>query len=105
MSKLNYYDYKIKNFDWVLMANLDTKPEYQRKGLATKLLNELYEDVSKNTGKGVYLFVKKDNSNAIQLYNNLDFKKVKDYKLKSGDYLIMAKGKADRSQIMRMNFS
>jgi len=105
LSKLNYYEYKIKDFDWVLMANLDTKPEFRGQGLATKILNSLYDDISHNTNKGIYLFVKVDNENAINLYKKLGYKTVKTYTLDDGDYLIMAKGKADIKQLTRMNFS
>lgn len=105
ISKLNYYEYKIKNFDWILMSDLDTKPDYRGKGLATKLINELYSDISKNTNKGLYLFVKSDNQVAIKLYTKLNFKKVKNYTLKDGEYIIMAKGNADISQLNKMNFS
>lgn len=105
MSKLNYYDYKIKGFDWVLMANLDTKPEHRGKGLATKLLNNLCDDVSKNTSKGVYMFVRDTNENAIRLYDKLGFDRIKNYKLQDGNYIIMAKGDADKTQFDRMNFS
>ena len=105
ISKLNYYEYKIKNFDWILIANLYTKPEYRGNGFATKLINELYSDISKNTNKGLYLFVKSDNQVAIKLYTKLNFKKVKNYTLEDGKYIIMAKGNADMSQFDKMNFS
>ena len=105
ISKLSYYEYKVKNFDWILMSDLDTKPDYRGKGLATKLINELYSDISKNTNKGLYLFVKSDNHVAIKLYTKLNFKKVKNYTLKDGEYIIMAKGNADISQLNKMNFS
>lgn len=105
ISKLNYYDYKIKNFDWVLLANLETKPEYRGNGLATKLINALYNDITKNTNKGIYLFVRTNNKTAISLYNKLNFKVVKKYTLKDGEYIIMAKGTADISQFNNMNFS
>lgn len=105
ISKLSYYEYKVKNFDWILMSDLDTKPDYRGKGLATKLINELYSDISKNTNKGLYLFVKSDNHVAIKLYTKLNFKKVKNYTLKDGEYIIMAKGNADMSQFDKMNFS
>lgn len=104
LSKLNFYDYKIKGFDWVLMANLDTKRGHRGKGMATSLLNELYDDVSKQN-KGLYMFVKSDNTTAINLYSKLDFEKIKDYKLNDGDYVIMAKGKANKKQFDKMNFS
>ena len=105
ISKLNYYEYKVKNFDWILMADLDTKPDYRGRGLATKLINELYSDITKNTNKGLYLFVKSDNRTAIRLYTKLNFKKVKNYTLEDGEYIIMAKGNADMSQFDKMNFS
>ena len=105
ISKLSYYEYKVKNFDWILIANLATNPEYRGRGLATKLINELYSDITKNTNKGLYLFVKSDNRTAIRLYTKLNFKKVKNYTLKDGEYIIMAKGNADMSQFDKMNFS
>ena len=105
ISKLSYYEYKVKNFDWILMSDLDTKPDYRGKGLANKLINELYSDISKNKNKGLYLFVKSDNQVAIKLYTKLNFKKVKNYTLKDGEYIIMAKGNADISQLNKMNFS
>ena len=105
ISKLKYYEYKVKNFDWILMADLDTKPDYRGKGLATKLINELYNDITKNTNKGLYMFVKSDNRTAIRLYTKLNFKKVKNYTLEDGEYIIMAKGNADMSQFDKMNFS
>lgn len=105
ISKLKFYDYKIKNFDWVLVSDVDTKKEYRGQGLATNLLNRLYKDVSNSSGKGLYMFVRKNNENAIRLYSKLDFKKVKDYKLPDGDYVIMAKGKPKKSQFDKMNFA
>lgn len=105
ISKLSYYEYKVKNFDWILMSDLDTNPEYRGKGLATKLINELYSDISKNTNKGLYMFVKSDNRVAIKLYTKLNFKKVKNYTLEDSEYIIMAKGNADMSQFDKMNFS
>lgn len=104
ISKLDQYDYNVKNFDWVLMANVETKPEYRGQGLASKLINELCADVSK-TNKGVYLLVRPDNKNAISLYKKLKFKTIKTYKLKDGEYIIMAKGNADTNQFTNMNFS
>ena len=104
VSKLNYYDYKLKNFDWVLIANLDTKPAHRGKGLATSLINELYKDISNESKKGLYLSVKPNNRNAIRLYTKLKFKKVKTYTSKGTEYIIMAKGNADKNQFDKMNF-
>ena len=105
VSKLNYHEFNIKNFDWILLSDLETEPKYRGKGLATKLINSLCDDVFKNTDKGVYLFVKTDNYTAINLYNKLGFKAIKQYHLKDGNYIIMAKGNADMSQLDKMKFS
>ena len=105
ISKLNYYDYNIKNFDWILVANLETLPKYRGLGLATKLINELYKDITKTTNKGIYLFVRVNNINAINLYNKLGFKVIKNYKLNDEEYIIMAKGNADISQFNKITFA
>ena len=91
ISKLNYYNYQIEKFDWILIANLETSKEYRRKGFASTILNELYNDIPRN--KGLYLFVRINNYKAINLYHMLGFKDIKKYHLSDGDYLIMAKGK------------
>lgn len=104
ISKLNFYDYNIKDFDWVLIANVETKSDYRGRGLATKLINRLYADIAKTT-KGIYLFVKHDNKNAISLYKKLNFKTIKNYKLNGVDYIIMAKGNADIDQFKNRKFS
>ena len=106
ITKVNFYDYKLKNFDWILIANLDTKKKYQKQGFATKLMKELSSDLKKKyPNKGMYLFVKIDNCSAIKLYKKLGFKKIKTYQLKNGKYDIMVKGNADTKQFNEMNFS
>ena len=104
MSELKTYDYKIDGFDWVLMADIQTEQNYRKRGLATQLINKAYEDISKS-GKGAYLFVKKDNDNAIKLYKKLNFDILKEYDLENGAYLIMIKGDANKEQFEKMNFS
>lgn len=106
VSKLKYYDYGIKDFDWVLICDIDTKSDYRNMGLASKLIDEVYKDITKdNPNKGIYLFVRIDNYTAIKLYKKLKFKTIKKYTLKDGDYFIMAKGNADVSQFNNMNFA
>lgn len=106
ISKLNYHEFNIKNFDWVLISDLETKPKYRGKGLATKLINSLYNDVTKSTNKGIYLAVSPTNNNAISLYTKLNFKIIKEFISKDGErYIIMAKGNADTLQFDTMNFS
>lgn len=104
-SKLKYYDYNIKNFDWVLIADVVTKPSYRRMGLASKLLKEAYADITKNSNKGVYLFVKYDNHAAINLYKKLGFRVIKYYGSGDKKYIIMGKGNADINQFKDMNFA
>lgn len=103
-SELKIYDFGLKDFDWNLMANVKTHYKYRRKGLATKLINKAYNDVKKK-GKGLYLFVRKENRDAIKLYEKLNFNNIKTYSLKDGDYYIMAKGDSDMQQLKIMNFS
>lgn len=104
MSKLNYYDYNINNFDWILVANLDTYPKYRKQGLATKLLNTVYKDMSKQN-KGIYLSVAVNNTRAIRLYKELGFKFIKTYESDNSKYIIMAKGNTDINQLYDMNFA
>lgn len=104
ISKLNYYDYNIPDFDWILVANLDTRKEYRRRGLATNLLNSLYKDIDKQ-GKGLYMAVSINNYNALKLYKELGFKENKKYKSDGNEYIIMIKGNADTNQFKNMNFS
>lgn len=51
------------------------------------------------------MFVRDTNKDAINLYKKLGFSSVKKYTLKDGEYVIMAKGNADKSQLLNMNFS
>lgn len=106
VSKLKYYDYNIEDFDWILICDVETKSNYRNMGLASKLIDEVYRDITKNNpNKGIYLFVKCDNDIAIKLYKKLRFKTIKKYTLKDGEYFIMAKGNADIKQFDNMNFT
>ena len=90
--------------NWILVANLDTRKEYRRRGLATNLLNSLYKDIDKQ-GKGLYMAVSINNYNALKLYKELGFKENKKYKSDGNEYIIMIKGNADTNQFKNMNFS
>lgn len=105
LSKLSYWDYNIDGFDWVLVADVDTRPSHQGKGLGTKLMQEVYSDVTrKEPDKGIYVFARQDNNRAIGFYKNLGYKTVKPYSLDDGEYYIMAKGKADTRQFDEIDF-
>lgn len=105
LSKINYYNYDdIENFDWTLIANVETREDQRRKGYARKLLDIAYKDAVKN-GKGIYVMVKKDNLSAIYTYSNSDFSLIKPYKIGDTDYFLMAKGeKGKQKQLRNMNF-
>ena len=97
-SHISYYDYNIKNFDWILVANVETKKQYRRHGYAEILINELYKDISTESHgeKGLYLLVKVDNTPAINLYKKLKFFKIRHHEIKGEEYIIMAKGKRSK---------
>lgn len=103
ISKGDLFEYDIPDFDWMLAANLDTSPSYRRKGYASRIVDEMYNDAIFK-GKGVYLFVDTNNKNAISLYKKHDFSTIKTYKLNGKMYYIMAKGKANINQLKNMNF-
>lgn len=105
LSSLEFYDYHLENFDWILLYNLATKPRYRNLGYASKLVNTLYEDICNSDQlKGLYLFVDINNYEAIKLYLNLGFEKIKKYIIDENENIIMAKGKADKKQIEDMQF-
>ena len=109
MSQVYYYDYSKKNFDWILIADVETKEKYRGMGLASKLVNELYKDITqKSPDKGIYLLVRSDNTGAIKFYKKTGFSFVKKYKISNGDnqgmYDVMCRGKGDKQQLIDMNF-
>lgn len=85
ISKANIYDFKIKDFDWLLMCDLRTIKSQQRKGYASRLIEKIFNDFSENFEKGIYIFVKKNNKRAICLYYKMGFKKLKLYMLKNSN--------------------
>lgn len=106
VSTVNIYDFQFKNFDWLLMSDVQTAPNQRNKGYASRLIGKAIDNcLNNNFCKGIYLFVNKNNRNAIKLYHKLGFEKLKKYKLQDGDYLIMTKGNADISQFNNMQFS
>ena len=109
VSKLKYHDYsngKIKNFNWVLISDVDTHPDFRRKGLASSLINQLYKDItSGNSKKGLYLMVKSDNTNAISVYTKLGFNTLKKQKGSNSSYIIMYKGNGNLDRLSNMNFA
>lgn len=106
VSSLKIHDYSRDNFDWILITDVETHPVYRGQGLATKLMNIAYSDITKRyPNKGVYLFVRIDNKPAIGLYKKLGYETIREYKMKKGKYFIMCKGNADTSQFDKMKFS
>lgn len=103
ISSINFYDYDIDNFDWVLVANVETDAMYRNRGFATLLISTLYNDIKYK--KGLYLFVKPSNINAMNLYKKMGFELLKKYKIKNEIYNIMIKGSADKNQFNDMTFN
>ena len=105
LSKLNYYDYSKKNFDWILISDVETEEKFRSKGLGSKLINELYDDIMKKTpNKGIYLLVRADNKRAIEFYKKNKFIFAKKYEMKDGMYNVMCRGNASIQQLIDMNF-
>lgn len=93
------YNWSIDNFDWMLLADLDTDKDYRNKGLGTFIINQAYEYATSKK-KGLYLAVSLSNTNAIKLYEKLGFKKISFIQDKYSKYCIMGKtdleNKADK---------
>lgn len=103
IASINFYDYEIDNFDWILVANVETDTMYRNRGFATLLISTLYNDIKYK--KGLYLFVKPNNINAINLYKKMGFELLKRYKIKNEIYNIMIKGDVDKNQFDNMVFN
>ena len=59
---------------WHVM-NVAVDPDYQRRGIATRLLERLFELTSKDDGRGYTLEVRVSNKEAIKLYEKLGFER------------------------------
>ena len=59
---------------WHVM-NVAVDPPYQRRGIATQLLERLFELTAKNDGRGYTLEVRVSNEDAIRLYEKLGFER------------------------------
>lgn len=71
ISYLLIYKTSVNEFD---ILSLATKSIYQKKGVATKVLNTFHSDC--RAGDLVYLEVKQDNIKAIGLYKKLGYTKI-----------------------------
>lgn len=80
-------------YDRAELIYIGVVEEYQRKGIATKLVKYMLEDCKKNDVKNITLEVNVNNNKAINLYKNFDFKQVairKNY-YKGEDGILMEK--------------
>ena len=59
---------------WHVM-NVAVDPEFQRRGIATSLLERLFELTSEDDGRGYTLEVRVSNDGAIRLYEQLGFER------------------------------
>lgn len=104
ISSVNFNDYGMDNFDWILLSNIDTDENYRRQGLMKRIIDEIYSDKCQN-GKGLYLLVKADNTNAIKAYLKSGFKKLKEYESGNSRFEILTRGNSAKlNQFEGMNF-
>ena len=99
---------EVKNFDWILLCDVYTMPKYQRQGYAKMLLKRVLKDCEKeHPTYGQYLTVMAVNTPAIGLYKGLGFEVIRTLTQKKTKrkYLVMARGKADRDQLMNTGFA
>ncbi len=101
ISKVKVYNYSKENFNWDLIADVQTKKQYRNRGLAKQILKRVNKEYSKSK-TGLYLLVKKDNTVAINLYTSLGFKNIREYK---SSYYIMTNTMSNKDQLMDINFS
>ena len=59
---------------WHVM-NVAVDPDYQRRGIATRLLQRLFELTAEDDGRGYTLEVRVSNGDAIRLYEKLGFER------------------------------
>ena len=59
-----------------LIYAIGIHPDYQKKGIGKKLIDELKENLLIRKIKSIYLHVKESNNSAIKFYSNLGFKKL-----------------------------
>ena len=110
VSTANAYTFDgVANFDWILLADITTFKKYQRKGYALALLTKILEDLKKKyPKKGYYLLVKSDNIPAIKLYQKLGFRSIRElYNTATKErtqYTVMAKGRSNIDQLMKVQF-
>ena len=97
---------ELENFDWMLISSLIVDTDNRRKGLGTRLMKKAMDEVTAQ-GKGAYLMVYMNNEPALNLYQKLGFRIIRDYYYKddpNGLY-VMAYGDGDTDQLMHINFS
>lgn len=64
------------NQDEVEILDIAVKSDFQGKGVASALLNEVFDKLQKNNVKKYFLEVKEDNIKAISLYKKFLFKEI-----------------------------
>lgn len=108
-SQASYYLYSdMKNFDWINIADVDTKEEFRRRGYAQILLQKMLSNLDKKyPSMGQYLLVRTDNIPAIRLYQKFNFKEIRVVSDESSGkrYSVMCRGNADKKQLMNVDFN
>lgn len=108
VSQASYYIYPdVKDFNWINLADIDTKKEYRRRGYAQAILQRMLLDLDKAyPSMGQYLLVKCDNIPAIRLYQKFNFEEIRVVmNKKTGNrYSVMCRGNSDRDQLLHVDF-
>lgn len=104
IARASAYDYRSDNFDWILIADVETDPDYRHQGLASSLVDEIYKNYCVGKPIGAYLVVRVNNYPAIQMYKKLGFHIVKVCEIDKEKYYVYAKGAADKNQLKKMEF-
>ena len=96
----------MSHFNWALISNLHVIKKYRRYGLGTSLIKRAINDFC-TKGRGLYLLVTQDNDQALSLYFNLGFEKVREYQFKNDDrkYFVLAYGNGPKDQLRKVDFS
>lgn len=105
IASVSYYDYNIKDFDWILLANVDTKKKYRRNGLSSDLIKLIYKEIAVPKRKGLYAFVDIKNESAIKFYKSIGFSIIKTFENNDRKFYIMIKGNQNKRQFDKMNFN
>lgn len=65
--------------DGLLIAGLETRPDYRKSGFATRLLEAALDDLSGQGNKIFYSHIRKDNASSRRIHQKIGFTRLLDY--------------------------